>query len=154
MSLDQKQFPAMPRRIVRRRSLPHFAQNQQMPMCASRVRAFSLAHRLALTTLRSGQVDLDGLARLFSAIGIARLLYETQQGQETAQQALFEVAWHALLRCLVQVRAGQPVAVNEADIVIIDQLLTLHDAQMAVTPEHELLAATRHLARYLSPCLS
>ncbi|WP_175891675.1 hypothetical protein [Burkholderia cepacia] len=153
MSSSQKQLPTMPRRPARRDSMTHFSQAQLMPMCVARIRAFSLAHRLALLTLRDGQVDMDALACLFSVIGTARILHETQHGLETAQHASFELAWDVLLRCLVQVRAGQTVIVSEADIAMLDQLLTLHDAQMAVTPAHELLAAQRQLARQLSPCM-
>ncbi|KVW66535.1 hypothetical protein WK99_10740 [Burkholderia ubonensis] len=143
----------MPRRAPQRYPLTHFAQEQLMPMCAARRRAFSLAHRLTLLGLRNRQTDMDALACLFSAVGTARILHETQHGPKTAQQAPFEAAWVTLLRCLAQVRAGQAVIVNEADIAILDQLLTLHDAQMAITPAHELLAAQRQLARYLGPLM-
>ncbi|KWN14716.1 hypothetical protein WT83_16655 [Burkholderia territorii] len=153
MFSSQKKLPAMLRRSAWRYPMTHFSPAQLMPMCAARVRVFSLAHRLALLTLRNGQVDMDALVCLFSAIGAARILHETQHGPETAQQASFEFAWDALLRCLVQVREGQTVIVNEADVAMLDPLLTLHDTQMTATPAHELLAAQRQLARYLSPCM-
>ncbi|KWE34915.1 hypothetical protein WT50_26025 [Burkholderia territorii] len=107
---------------------------------------------MALVTLRSGQASVDLVARLFNAIGAARFLHEAAHGRESPEQVRFEVAGQALLECASRIRDGQSAPLSEADLALLEQMVTLHDAQMTITPLHELQAARRRVDRWLTQC--
>ena len=75
---------------------------------------------------------------------------EAQHGTDTAEQPAFEAGWQTLLACLARLHAGEPVDVGATELAVLEQLLTWHDSQLAVTPVHELMAANQRFARSLN----
>jgi len=120
-----------------------------LPLGPARARALSLEHHLALVALRTGQAGVDVITRLFNAIGAARFLHEATHGRVSPEQPHFEQAWRALLAYANQIREGRPAAMNEVDLKFLEQLVLLHDEQMATTPVHQLLDARQRLGRWL-----
>lgn len=119
-----------------------------LPLPASTVSSLSLENHLALAALRAGHNSVDLMARLVNVVGAARYLHEADHGRGTSGQAVFDTAWQALLRCINGGRGGTCETLVEADFSALEQLVTLHDRQMATTPVHLLLAARERLNRY------
>ncbi|PQP19975.1 hypothetical protein C5615_08860 [Burkholderia cepacia] len=119
-------------------------------MSAKRARGLSRKYHLALATLRAGHANLEALARLFVAVGTAWDVHEARHGRNSAEQRNFEVGWNALLTYLEQLRANKPVHMSVSEAAVLEQLLTLHDTQLEVTPVQELRTANQHFARFLN----
>ncbi|WP_157658348.1 hypothetical protein [Burkholderia ubonensis] len=120
------------------------------PMSARRARGLSRKYHLALATLNADHANLGALARLFVAVGTAWGIHETRHGRNSAEQRNFEIGWSALLTYLEQFRANRPVHMSVSEATVLEQLLTLHDTQLAMTPAQELGTANQHFAHLLS----
>ncbi|MDR6504271.1 hypothetical protein J2785_007472 [Burkholderia ambifaria] len=55
-----------------------------------------------------------------------------------------------MLTYLEQLRANKPVRMSVSEAAVLEQLLTLHDTQLEVTPVQELGAANQHFAHLLN----
>ncbi|WGS41952.1 hypothetical protein LFL97_19930 [Burkholderia sp. JSH-S8] len=120
------------------------------PMCKKRARGLSRQYHRALERLCTGHADPQALARLFMAVGTAWGIHEALRGRDTPEQPNFESGWKAMLTYLEQLRRHKPVHVSIDEAAVLKQLLILHDAQLTVTPVHELLVAHRRFARLLN----
>jgi len=120
-----------------------------LPLPVAAARQQSLENHLSLVALRSGHAGVDVIARLFNAIGTARSLHETACGRDAAAQLGFDRAWEALLGCTSGAPSDTNPLPSEADFVILERLVSLHDEQMTATPVHLLLAARELFNRHL-----
>ncbi|WGS40710.1 hypothetical protein LFL97_13370 [Burkholderia sp. JSH-S8] len=123
---------------------------QLPPMGAKCARDLSRRYHLALATLRTDHANLEALARLFTALGTAWGIHEAQHGRDSAERQDFEVGWKAMLTYLEQLCINEPVRMSVSEAEVLEQLLTLHDTQLAIMPVQELRTVNQQFARLLN----
>lgn len=129
-----------------RRSRPPLGKNMLLPLPLSRIQALSLEHHLALATIASGHGNVDLMVCLLKAVYTAWYLrVETPAGADSQP---FQRAEAALERCIARAERGEAWEMFDADRTAIEEVLVLHDMQLATVPAHRFLAALDMLNRF------
>ncbi|RQQ07107.1 hypothetical protein DF107_31670 [Burkholderia stagnalis] len=110
-------------------------------------RRLSLKHHLALAVLRDGRGDVEALATLVNVLYLAYFL----RAAGDAEHAPYRRAETALDQCAARAERGEPWSLTHDEHTALEQLVVIHDAQLAALPLHRYLAAWEHAARVSAP---
>jgi hypothetical protein len=114
-----------------------------LPLPAQEVRRISLKNHLALSVVCAGRGDVEQLATLFNVVYVAYLLCE----QHSDDIPLYSRAEAALNDCAQRADAGEPIALRDVETTVLEQVIAIHDAQLASLPAHRYLNAWERLQR-------
>ncbi|QCP55076.1 hypothetical protein FAZ95_38720 [Trinickia violacea] len=115
-------------------------KSELLPLPPADVSRLSLKNHLALAALRAGQADDAMLTPLMNVLYFAYFLRDAA-AIEQAELALFQRAEAALEACVTRGEVSGVFALTEDDRPVLEQLVSLHDAQLASVPRHRLLDA-------------
>lgn len=128
------------------RSRPPLGKSMLLPLPPARIQALSLEHHLAVETIASGHGNVDLLVCLLKAVYTAWYLRaETPAGEDIRP---FQRAEAGLERCIARAERGETWAMFDADKTAIEEVLVLHDRQLATAPAHRFLTALDNLNRF------
>ncbi|WP_254227421.1 hypothetical protein [Burkholderia multivorans] len=112
----------------------------------ARTQTLSLEHHLALETIASGHGNVDLLVGLLKALYTAwNLRAEAPAGEGIRP---FQRAEAGLVRCIARAERGEARTMFDADKTAIEEVLVLHDRQLATAPAHRFLTAFDNLNRF------
>ncbi|OJB06923.1 hypothetical protein BGV52_21795 [Burkholderia ubonensis] len=131
----------------RARSRKPLTKAQLLPLPAEQVRKLSLKHHLALAALRSSRGDVDAIVTLLNVLHLAYFL----RAGDDAEVDCYRRAEAALNACVARVEHGAPWSLMGDERTSLEQLVTMHDAQLAAVPAHRYLEATDRVHRVTAP---
>jgi len=114
-------------------------------MAPAKAGEISLDYHLTLEVMRSGVGDQYHLGSMAQATYMAMLLHQAGNGQ--ARPGLFVEAEQAILRCRQHGIETGVWLVDEETYVLLGEILTLFDQQLAVVSLHELMLANGKLKK-------
>jgi hypothetical protein len=116
-----------------------------LPLPETDARATSLENHLALVTLRAGHGNTDQMSTLLRAVYIACLLHEAAHGRGALE--FFRQAGEVLTQSIRRAEREEGWGLPDADGLVLEEILTLYDEQLASTPVHRVAAAHARLRR-------
>jgi hypothetical protein len=119
-----------------------------LPLPASISRDRSLGHHLALVALRTGNGNVKLVGRLLRTLYIAYFVHEVSNGHHGLSP--FRISDTALQANGVRARRGENLSLSAAEERAIEQVLLLHDDQLAAMPSHEIVGAEIRLKSFLA----
>lgn len=117
-------------------------------MPTNEARAISLKNHLALVTTRAGHGNTDLMSCLLRVVYIACFLHEADHGRIALD--LFREAEKALTQCIQRAERTEEWSLCDADCEILQEILALHDQQLASTSSHRVAAAHARLCRFMA----
>ncbi|WP_081421375.1 hypothetical protein [Burkholderia contaminans] len=119
-----------------------------LPLSTAKVRALSLENHLALSTVRAGRGDFDQICCLIRVVYLAYFMRGvTMAGADLEAYRRAEAALDA---CIKRIEEGQPCLLLDQEQTVVEQVLVLHDAQLAAVPKFRYLEAWDHLQRFIA----
>ncbi|CAM2197189.1 Fis family transcriptional regulator [Paraburkholderia kururiensis] len=115
-----------------------------LPLPLATTRALSLENHLALVAIRSGNGEADHISCLLKVVYLAWFMLDKSALDE---RALLRHAEHVLDRSMTSAEHGAQWTLPHDDYVVIEQILTLHDRQLASLPSHRYALAWKQLTR-------
>ncbi len=132
-------------RDARRKPL---SKDMLLPLPTAKVRAMSLENHLALAILCRGQGNVEQIFYLL------RVVYLTYFLRDTADQEggidMFRAAEEVLERSVTRAEQGREWSLCDDGCALLQQLLALHDRQLAAAPVHRFQSAMERLQRFAS----
>jgi hypothetical protein len=116
-----------------------------LPLPPTTVAALSLEHHLIVEALRCGYGTASHIGSLAQLLLVTSFLIEDGRGQGNAD-GLRELE-DALVRCHQRGVDTGAYFVDDDTYMLLGELLTLHDRQLATTPLHALAAAQQRVDR-------
>jgi hypothetical protein len=117
-----------------------------LPLAAESIRARSLRGHLALEALRAGSGNGHLLSELIHILYVAWYLREAGFG--AAEAALFAQAEQVLECSAARASADDVWRLDDTDVPVLEQLLTLHDDQLRLAPVSAMREVHKRLARF------
>ncbi|ACC76299.1 conserved hypothetical protein (plasmid) [Paraburkholderia phymatum STM815] len=127
-SMSRSSFRSASRRTSRK---PR-TREQLLPLPASKVRALSLEHHLALTALRGGHGSVEQMSVLLKVVYL--VYFMAQAVHDPVDPGLLRTAEAALQCCGLRGHHQGCWTLSEADHDVLAQVLTLHDGQLGALP--------------------
>ncbi|QTO23045.1 hypothetical protein [Burkholderia seminalis] len=119
-----------------------------LPLPTEKIHALSLENHLALATVRGGRGDLDQVICLVRVVYLAFYLRDaTSTGTDLD---LYRRAEAALNACVTRVDRGERCLLLDHELAIVEQILVIHDEQLAAIPWHRYLDAWEQLRYYIA----
>ncbi|AOJ26761.1 MULTISPECIES: hypothetical protein [Burkholderia] len=119
-----------------------------LPLPTEKIHALSLENHLALATVRGGRGDLDQVICLVRVVYLAFYLRDaTSTGTDLD---LYRRAEAALNACVTRVDRGERCLLLDHELAIVEQILVIHDEQLAAIPWHRYLDAWERLRYYIA----
>jgi hypothetical protein len=118
-----------------------------LPLAGSVARRKSLEHHLALTILQDGGGDADVVSRLFNAVYLAYFIHEATSGRNGLDP--FVAAETALHSAAIRGAAEGMWSLCDEGNAAVEQVLVLHDRQLANCPSYKVAHAQDRLNRFL-----
>ncbi|MBR8028550.1 hypothetical protein KDX27_31415 [Burkholderia cenocepacia] len=119
---------------------------QLLPLPVDQVRALSLKHHLALAMLRDGRGDIEAIITLLNVLYLAFFLRDSApvalDGCRRAEVALDD--------CIRRAERGEPWCLADDERQALEQLVVMHDAQLAAAPAHRYLDAWDQVQRVMA----
>lgn len=117
-----------------------------LPLPETDVRATSLENHLALVTMRAGHGNTDLMSTLLRAVYITCFLHEAAHGRGALE--FFRQAEEVLTQSIRRAEREEGWSLTDADGLILEEILTVYDEQLASTPAHRVAAAHARLRRF------
>ncbi|WP_232490703.1 hypothetical protein [Burkholderia ubonensis] len=133
-----------PARPSRRKPL---TREMLLPLPVSKVRALSLENHLALAAMRTGSGNVDQMSCLLKVVYLAWFLLD-DPATEHAQ--VFRDAEAALERSSTRAQRREGWILPEDDCTAIEQILVLHDDQLAPLASHRYTSAWTSLTQFVA----
>jgi hypothetical protein len=115
-----------------------------LPLATAHVQRLQLKHHVALAVVRDGKGEVAQIATLFNALYLAFHLRDVADVSELALYQRAEAVLHAYTE-----RAEQDEWFLTGDErAVLEQLLIVHDAQLAEVPMHRYVDAMERLAAF------
>jgi len=123
-----------------------------LPLPVSKVRALSLENHLALVAMRTGSGNVDQMSCLLKVVYLSFFLVDDPAAEHI--QVLRD-AEAALERSAARAERKEGWTLPENDCAAIEQVLVLHDHQLASLASHRYTSAWTRLTQFVaSPKLS
>ena len=119
-----------------------------LPLSPAQIRERSLENHLAFAACRNRSGNNYLFGRLIEVIYLA--YYIQDAGYGTAALELFKEAEAALDRDAKRAMRDGVWMVDAADLQLFEDLLALHDRQLASVPSHVIYAVQARLARFIA----
>lgn len=122
-------------------SLARSALTKEMllPLLGAKVWALSLESHLALATIRAGRGNLDLLCCLLRVLYLSFYLRDwTATGDDLEPYRRVELALDA---CITRMERHEPCLILNQEPAVVEQVLVLHDGQLASIPKHRFVKA-------------
>jgi hypothetical protein len=117
-----------------------------LPLAPAEAHKISIENHLTLEVLRSGRAGVYHLGSLAQASYITRFLCEAGYG--VAREGLFLELDEAHTRCHQQAEEAGVYRAEDEACVLLGEMLTLHDQQLAGAPVGELMKANDRLTKF------
>lgn len=138
----------MKRQTLSRPIRPARTKEMLLPLPTARVRALSLENHLALATVRAGRGNLDQMCCLLRVVYLAFYLRgETVDGDDVEPYRRAEAA---LESCITRMEHHEPCLMRDQELAVVEQVLVLHDGQLASMPKHRYVQAWERLQRFIA----
>lgn len=133
---------------MRRVGRSRLTREMFLPLPTEKIHALSLENHLALATVRGGRGDLDQVICLVRVVYLAFYLRDaTSTGTDLD---LYRRAEAALNACVTRVDRGERCLLLDHELAIVEQILVIHDEQLAAIPWHRYLDAWEQLRYYIA----
>jgi hypothetical protein len=134
--------------VIRRGSRAALSKEMLLTLSTDKVKALTLEYHLALSTVRAGRGESGQIINLLRVVYLAfYLLDETASG---ADLALYRRAEAALGACIERAERGEKWLLLDHERAAAEQILVVHDEQLAAVPKHRYLAAWDRLQRFIT----
>ncbi|MGU7811638.1 hypothetical protein [Burkholderia sp. AW49-1] len=133
---------------VRRASRKPLTKGDLLPLPTAKVRALSLENHMALATVRAGHGQEEHISCLLRVVYLAFYLRgETEAGGDLN---LYRQAEAALDACIARTEQGADWLLLDREQSTVEQILVIHDEQLAAVPMHRYCAAWENLQRFMT----
>ncbi|CAE6845410.1 hypothetical protein R75461_07227 [Paraburkholderia nemoris] len=118
-----------------------------LPLPVSQVRALSLENHLTLAAMRSGHGSTEVAMNLLRVLYLSYFMRDAADDERDLE--VFREAEAALARCRIRANRHLGWTLPEEDQRVLEQILALHDGQLASLPSHRYTGAWERLQRFL-----
>lgn len=118
-----------------------------LPLAVSKVRELSLENHLRLAAIRSGHGSQSVVMNLLRVLYLAYFMLADTHRQRDPD--IFREGEAALCCAVTRAEQHQGWTLPEEDHGVLEQILTLHDQQLASAPYHRYLEAWDRLQRFM-----
>ncbi|MBS2132098.1 hypothetical protein KEX41_28335 (plasmid) [Burkholderia thailandensis] len=118
-----------------------------LPLPVAKSRALSLENHLALVAMRTGNGNVDQMSCLLKVVYLAWFMLDEPVADEPP---LFHQAEAALERSTTRAEHREGWTLPDDDCQAIEQILVLHDRQLASLPSHRYMSAWARLTRFIA----
>ncbi|MBN3787504.1 hypothetical protein [Burkholderia sp. Ac-20353] len=137
---------ALPR--VRRAGRKPLTKVELLPLSTEKVHALSLENHMALAVVRAGH---GGEAQISCLLRVVYLAFYLRGESELGEAlALYRRAEAALEACIARAEHGAAWLLLDHERSMIEQILVLHDEQLAAVPMHRYCSAWERLQRFMA----
>ncbi|WP_124885174.1 hypothetical protein [Burkholderia stagnalis] len=119
-----------------------------LPLPVAIAQKKSLEHHLALASSRSGSGSSDAVSKVFQTIYITYFIHEATVGRQDLDQ--FRVAEAALVECAATGKNTGAFEIPANGRTAVEQILLMHDWQLANVPAHVIASAHVRLAQFIA----
>lgn len=118
-----------------------------LPLPVAKTRALALENHLALVAMRTGNGNVDQMSCLLKVVYLAWFMLDSPAADELP---LFYLAEAALERSTTRAEHREAWTLPDDDCRAIEQILVLHDHQLASLPAHRYTSAWERLTRFIA----
>ncbi|AOK02437.1 hypothetical protein WK23_27490 [Burkholderia vietnamiensis] len=133
---------------VRRSGRKPLTKGEFVTLPSAKVRALSVEHYMALGTVRAGHGREEQISALLRVVCLTSYMRnETGAGADLSMYLQAKAALDACVACAEQGAAG---LLLNCEPCMIEQILVVHDDQLAVVPMHRYCAAWENLQQLMT----
>ncbi|AOK19211.1 hypothetical protein WL51_23135 [Burkholderia ubonensis] len=133
---------------VRRADRKPLTKSDLLPLPTAKVRALSLENHMALAAIRAGHGGEEQISCLLRVVYLA--FYMRGETEAGADLSVYRQAEAALDACIARAEQGTAWLLLDREQSTIEQILVVHDEQLAAVPMHRYCAAWENLQRFMT----
>nr|WP_321958366.1 hypothetical protein [Burkholderia cenocepacia] len=133
---------------VRRPGRKPLTKGDLLPLPSAKVRALSLENHMALAAVRAGHGGEEQISCLLRVVYLA--FYMRNETDAGADLSMYRQAEAALDGCIARAEQGAAWLLLDREQSMIEQILVVHDDQLAAVPMHRYCAAWENLQRLMT----
>ncbi|WP_256097573.1 hypothetical protein [Burkholderia cenocepacia] len=133
---------------VRRSGRKPLTKGDLLPLPTAKVRALSLENHMALAAVRAGHGGEEQISCLLRVVYLA--FYMRSETGPGADLSMYRQAEAALDACIARAEQGAAWLLLDREQSTIEQILVVHDEQLAAVPMYRYCAAWEKLQRLMT----
>ncbi|EDT03021.1 conserved hypothetical protein [Burkholderia ambifaria IOP40-10] len=134
----------------RRKGRAALPRGHLLPLATEKVKALSLENHLSLAVVRAGRAGDEQVGCLLRAVYLAYRLRDVTA--DSLDLEPYRQAEAALSACISRAERGEPWQLLDHELAAVEQMLLLHDGQLAAVSLHRYVLACEWLQRFMVEC--